>query len=602
MCRRCECVVCVALLLTSLAAARLWKCIIDRLKIAEKESLNAKSNILAWILLHAFLMKIFTFFFNFSPILTVLIDSNERMIELNGEPLSLSRGIKFIGKNVIKAQLQNTQVQSKIVPYWPRRYIDHAGNVECILYGRMDCDRLIQVRGITLITGCDITTLDVGNETDLDDPDQYLGNLVVFRIVGIPEYVSKAKLMLSTKVMNKCFNVDQDLIDYLTTYHGDTIQQPQGVNIDTINANSTQNFNQVQIVTDSNFSSNQVQQSLPQQHSSRDPRLTQNTANFSSDNANPQNQMVSSDYSSKLEIIKNNKNTSSIPPPPPPEPQIVSPSLQQISPSSSSSKFIPIILNSDHDIENYDWQSNDKRTIIFVGTKSSDYNLPSIIKTSDHLKTPISNAFGPIKEIRIFADSSPKFATVTFQYNRSVQQCINSNQPITFKIENPDGLDCSDASCELQCFRYRIGDDESTREPRTIFIEKLDKSISKQQLTDYFGKFGSITMVRIFPDDCQGISEIMLEINRSDKLRSSRFAYITYARRGSVVGQVKIKSHYVKTENSKTKVNVEYYVYADSEFKTVMNPVLQFFSPVSKLNANDVFNNFSKVQHNKLFG
>ena len=94
------------------------------------------------------------------------------------------------------------------------------------------------------------------------------------------------------------------------------------------------------------------------------------------------------------------------------------------------------MVNGDQDIdEEFDWQSNDKRTIIFLGTEVNDYNLPSIIESSDRLKTPISTAFGPIKEIRLFTDTSPKFATVTFQYNRSIQQCVVSNQPMKIKIE-----------------------------------------------------------------------------------------------------------------------------------------------------------------------
>ena len=278
------------------------------------------------------------------------------------------------------------------------------------------------------------------------------------------------------------------------------------------------------------------------------------------------------------------------------------------------------MVNGDQDIdEEFDWQSNDKRTIIFLGTEVNDYNLPSIIESSDRLKTPISTAFGPIKEIRLFTDTSPKFATVTFQYNRSIQQCVVSNQPMKIKIEvksddenlrNEKSESQSEKkifeTCDLHCFRYRLGDDESTRENRTIFIEKLNKSVSKKDLSNFFGKFGTITMVRIFPDDCQGLSDILTEFTRSEKLKNSRFAYITFARRGPVVSQVRIKSHTVPVRNKdvkECKVNVEYYVYAHSDFKRVMNPVLQLFSPATKLNASDVYNSFgAKVAHNPLFG
>ena len=138
------------------------------------------------------------------------------------------------------------------------------------------------------------------------------------------------------------------------------------------------------------------------------------------------------------------------------------------------------------------------------------------------------------------------------------------------------------------------------------FHRKTQQICVQKRFIQFFGKFGTITMIRIFPDDCQGLSDILTEFTRSEKLNNSRFAYITFARRGPVVSQVRIKSHTVPVRNKdvkECKVNVEYYVYAHPDFKRVMNPVLQLFSPATKLNASDVYNSFgAKVAHNPLFG
>lgn len=385
--------------------------------------------------------------------------------------------MRAIGRRMLKFNYSSAST----VSYVPRRYLDQHGTSEFVLYGEMEKASLVQVRGIGLMTGCEITTLDASSSTN--------SNRVVIKIVGPIMGISKCKFLLVARAMIKCHNINENLMGMLSVLYGDNVIH------------------------------NQAQ------------------------------------------------------PPNPDGPKEVSKQVVQPNPLDPRLKLKPhqnlLISHADEDIDDYDFSQSEQLTVIFLGTEELEYNLPSVVSYPDALLEPVNSSFGAVKEIRLRNDANPRFATISFRYNKSVIDCVTSPQPFVFKIRTAPGSNHKE-SVQLQAIRYRPGDDECTRDERALFIESLSDEIKTEHLKSAFEKFGSIVMIRIYPDNLNHTTPV-------DNLRK-RCAFVVFNKRGPVVACLQVKWHNILVNGKKVQVYVDYYTHAKSAVKQILNPLMQLFS------------------------
>lgn len=428
-----------------------------------------------------------------------LPDSTDRVMQYQGDTHSLHLCIKAIGRRIIAAIPSLPHVTE--IPYVPRRFIDHKGNQEFILYGRMEYTGMLSLRWIQqIIPDCLIKTIDASSVAESDR--------VVIKILGNEINVSKAKYLIVTRVMLTCDNVCQNLIQNLGAifgeFNGQSLQQafqnqnqpldgpsnlaaggatgPTGLagnpNNSAINALmsnvNVQNTNQMPAINSQNSVPNnsRVINRMILPGETHPTPITQklamedhknSTSKKSSKNHTPQMSPESTfagpNEASNHSIISQGTAGSAH--------TTHSHSISHRSTPISNLGTIINLLNEDIDTE-YDWSASDHNQVVIVGTTETNLNLPSCFEHSKDLERPIRNNFGPIKKINIKKDAHLRYATLTFKFNKSVSDIITKPQPYALKLEK-DGNEY----VEIQAFRSRPGDEEQMRDERTLVIGEV---------------------------------------------------------------------------------------------------------------------------------